>query len=129
MLYGLAKGANKMTNFEKVIKGLECCKTDPSFESDCEDKRCPYKTDLMQCINHLCADALELLKEQYNCENCAIAIEGRQLVVRCKDCKWYKEGYDIDGKWFSRCNGSVRTYGHTKPDWFCADGERAVKWE
>lgn len=45
-------------------------------------------------------------------------------IVRCKDCKWYKEGYNIDGKWFSRCNGSVRTYGHTKPDWFCADGER-----
>lgn len=47
-----------------------------------------------------------------------------ESVVRCKDCKWYKEGYDIDGKWFSRCNGSVRTYGHTKPDWFCADAER-----
>lgn len=45
-------------------------------------------------------------------------------LVRCKDCKWYQEGYDIDGKWFTRCNGSVRTYGHTKPDWFCADGER-----
>ena len=45
-------------------------------------------------------------------------------IVLCKDCKWYKEGYDIDGKWFSRCNGSVRTYGHTKLDWFCADGER-----
>lgn len=45
-------------------------------------------------------------------------------LVWCKDCKWYQEGYDIDGKWFTRCNGSVRTYGHTKPDWFCADGER-----
>lgn len=51
-------------------------------------------------------------------------IEPPWRFVRCKDCKWYKEGYDIDGKWFSRCNGSVRTYGHTKPDWFCADGER-----
>ena len=48
----------------------------------------------------------------------------KQEVVRCGGCKWYKEGYDIDGKWFSRCNGSVRTYGHTPPDWFCADGER-----
>ena len=53
-----------MTKLEKkVLKGLECCKTDPTFESDCEDKGCPYKTDLMQCINHLCADALELLKK------------------------------------------------------------------
>ena len=47
-------------------------------------------------------------------------------VVRCKDCKWYKEGYDIDGKWFSRCNGSVRTYGHTPQNWYCADGVRKV---
>lgn len=45
-------------------------------------------------------------------------------VVRCKDCKWYQEGYDIDGKWFTRCNGSVRTYGHTNPDWFCGNGKR-----
>lgn len=45
-------------------------------------------------------------------------------IVRCKDCKWYKEGYDIDGKWFTRCNGDVRVYGHTKPDWYCADAER-----
>lgn len=55
------------------------------------------------------------------------ALLAKQLPVRCKDCKWYKAGYDIDGKWFSRCNGSVRTYGHTKPDWFCADGEREVQ--
>lgn len=52
-----------MTKLEKAIKGLECCKTDPSFESDCEDKGCPYRTD-SYCINCLCADALELLKEQ-----------------------------------------------------------------
>ena len=45
-------------------------------------------------------------------------------IVRCKDCKWYREGYDINGKWFSHCNGSTRTYRHTEPDWFCADGER-----
>ena len=44
--------------------------------------------------------------------------------VRCKDCKWFQSGIDIDGKPFTRCNGSVRTYGHTAPDWFCADGER-----
>lgn len=44
--------------------------------------------------------------------------------VRCKDCKWFQSGIDIDGKPFTRCNGSVRTYGHTAPDWFCADGKR-----
>ena len=44
-------------------------------------------------------------------------------VVRCKDCKWYQEGYDIDGKWFTHCK-NIRTYGQTNPDWFCGDGER-----
>lgn len=50
--------------------------------------------------------------------------------VRCKDCKWFKSGIDIDGKPFTKCigaNGSVRTYGHTAPDWFCADGERRTE--
>ena len=45
-------------------------------------------------------------------------------LVRCKDCKWYQAGIDINGKPFTRCNGDVRVYGHTMPDWFCADGER-----
>lgn len=48
-------------------------------------------------------------------------------LVRCKDCNWFKSGIDINGKPFTKCigaNGSVRTYGHTEPDWFCADGER-----
>ena len=59
-------------------------------------------------------------------------IEGRPTVdavpvVRCKECNWFKSGIDINGKPFTKCigaNGSVRTYGHTEPDWFCADGER-----
>lgn len=45
-------------------------------------------------------------------------------IVRCRDCIAYQEGIDIDGKPFTRCNGSVRTYGQTLPDWFCADAER-----
>ena len=46
------------------------------------------------------------------------------VAVRCKDCKWFQSGIDINGKPFTRCNRLVRTYGHTAPDWFCADGER-----
>ena len=45
-------------------------------------------------------------------------------IIRCRDCKDYKEGINIDGKPFTRCNGSPRTYGHTLPDWYCADAER-----
>lgn len=35
-------------------------------------------------------------------------------VVRCKDCKHYKDG---------RCFFTMRRYG-LHDDWFCADGER-----
>ena len=45
-------------------------------------------------------------------------------IIHCRDCIAYQEGIDIDGKPFTRCNGSVRTYGHTLPDWYCADAER-----
>lgn len=62
-------------------------------------------------------DAVRTLKEQYSCENCTIAIEDRQLVVRCRDCKWHSE------KGFCKHpNGSTR---NIRPaDWFCADGKR-----
>jgi len=95
-----------MADREKIITALEMC----AKNADCAEK-CPYYYPIKRaCVEAMCEDVLKLLKEQPE-------------IVRCKDCKWYKEGYDIDGKWFSRCNGSVRTYGHTKPDWFCADGE------
>ena len=45
-------------------------------------------------------------------------------IIHCRDCISYQEGIDINGKPFTRCNGSVRTYGHTLPDWYCADAER-----
>lgn len=56
-----------MTDREKVINGLECCQkataVDPEFS--CED--CPYNeisVCVQDCRSVLCADALELLKEQ-----------------------------------------------------------------
>lgn len=100
-----------MPDREKVIKALECCTAYYINNDLTGHERCPYngRNDGDGC-NKLYADALELLKQP--------------KVVRCKDCKWYIEGYDIDGKWFTHCDGSVRTYGHTRPDWFCADGER-----
>ena len=53
-----------------------------------------------------------------------ILTESTWDIIRCRDCISYQEGIDIDGKPFTRCNGSVRTYGHTLPDWYCADAER-----
>jgi len=44
-----------MPDLEKVIKGLECC----AF-GDCTP--CPYTET--RCQEHLCGDALDLLKEQ-----------------------------------------------------------------
>ena len=72
----------------------------------------------ISCIEELLADALELLKEQNVCENCAIAIEDRQPVVLCKDCE-HSKSYS-NGKMFGCEFGN----GLHEPDWFCADGER-----
>lgn len=44
-------------------------------------------------------------------------------VVRCKDCKNADYGTDEDGNRFMKCIGSVKCYGGTTPDFFCADGE------
>ena len=64
---------------------------------------------------NMAIDALS--KEQNDCENCAIAIEDRQLVVRCKDCKYYPNG-DGSTNWLP-CREII-----TPPGWFCADGEK-----
>lgn len=65
-------------------------------------------TDLLQC-------AVALLKEQDNCENCAIAIEDRQPVVRCKDCKHNQaHGCNVLCDLF---------YGSHYPNGFCDQGE------
>lgn len=77
----------------------------------------------------------ELLQEQNNCKNCAIAIEDRQPIVRCKDCKhrpkepnWktYKNGFDIEFPEGSKCpcQCSDEYYSwYPKDDWFCANGD------
>ena len=43
-------------------------------------------------------------------------------LVRCKDCKNADYGIDEDGNRFMKCIGSVKCYGGTTPDFFCADG-------
>ena len=74
----------------------------------------------------LMENVLELLEEQDNCENCAIAIEDRQHVVRCKDCKYWEEHH----KWVRPEGGSYvapkcnRLMKQTRSNWYCADGKR-----
>lgn len=66
-------------------------------------------------IGQTISDALSLLKERNDCENCAIAIEDRQPVVRCKDCRYYHGVNEECG---------ARSFYPPSGDWFCADGER-----
>lgn len=91
----------KMPDREKYIEVLS--KTAKKVKEFNEDT--PIKISL-ECIE----DILELLKEQ--------------AVVRCKDCKNADYGTDEDGNRFMKCIGSVKCYGGTTPDFFCADGKR-----
>lgn len=103
-----------MIDREKVIKGLEC-----HAEVNCVE--CPYRDGWRTCKfgETLLADAIALLREQDNCENCAIAIEDRQPVVRCKDCKYGEQC-------IPPCEDRYCIFYDERHDgkWFCADGER-----
>lgn len=48
-----------MADLEKVIRGLEVCKTAPELKEECAG--CPYDDGLDDCIARMVADALELL--------------------------------------------------------------------
>jgi len=82
-----------MIDREKVIKELE------NYE--------PYARAFsnITIIGSIVIDTLELLKEQED-------------VVRCKDCKHYKDETGMCD--FCHTHGNAET-------WFCADGERMVK--
>ena len=41
-------------------------------------------------------------------------------VVRCKDCKHYKDGFCYNPNTYD----DEKTRGNTVPNWFCADGKR-----
>jgi len=114
-----------MIDKKKVIKVLEYCELGGS--DPCCEKECPYY-QIHNCTDKLKYNILALLREQNDCENCAIAIEDRQPVVRCKDCK-YGSLYcteDVCGETLIECNrpdlGDVIEIHGWK--WFCADGER-----
>ena len=44
-------------------------------------------------------------------------------VVRCKDCKHYKDGFCYNPNTYD----DEKTCGNTTKDWFCADGERRTE--
>ena len=125
-----------MPDREKVVKGYMICVEHGLLTGeDChgyhqwEDnhyeiektndysKECPYNGCETGCVKTLAKDALALLKQE--------------VVVRCKDCKWWDKKDDSNYGYCHACKhgyhsdhweiGIYRTY---KGDWFCADGER-----
>ena len=54
-----------------------------------------------------------------------------QELVRCKDCKYgFCINPDEKEKIYECMKYPIANLRIThKPEWFCADGERAVKWE
>lgn len=64
--------------------------------------------------------------------NCPLAEKPMEL-VRCKDCKYgycINPSYDEKEKFYECMKYPIANLRIThKPDWFCADGERAVKLE
>ena len=55
----------------------------------------------------------ELKPEKVNSE-----IKGE--LVRCENCKHYKDGFCYNPNTFD----DEKTCGNTTPDWYCADGKR-----
>lgn len=82
---------------EKVIRGLECCAK--GSLSNCEE--CPYTG--MGCSDHLCADALDLLK-------------GQEAVKPIGGYGFYFCG---------RCKNSFNSVSQK----FCSECGRKVKWD
>lgn len=67
----------------------------------------------------------ELLKEQDSCENCAVAIENRQPIVRCKDCTHRNNSLYCPIALLYEIVMKIKVFDFkVSDDWFCADGER-----
>lgn len=82
-------------------------RTEPELLNERLDRLALVLDEIMPNCANLVRDALELLKEQ-------------EAVVRCKDCKHYKDGFCYNPNTYD----DEKTKGNTVPDWFCADGER-----
>lgn len=118
----LVKGCEVGMTIERMIELLE-------IEHECMlrgahdncDRKCA-DCELVQEddeLHEMYTNVVWLLKEQNDCENCAMAIEDRQMVIRCRDCK-YGKLHDYTGYYIC-----MKAFGEKishRPDWFCADG-------
>ena len=99
-----------MTELEKVIMGLECCKKDGDF---CYDKKCPYKKNFPKCIQSLMDDTLSLLKAQEPAR--PIIKQEMDDICSCIDNIVY----------CGRCGARI---GRLKQN-YCLECGQAVKWD
>lgn len=118
--------------------GLESC---PKNNKNIRDKTIPHSfsvgrpSDCPKCISHP-SHILSLQHEQQNrVSNISIiptvTVTDTPMVeyvpvVRCKDCKWFKE-FTYNGKHEGRglCDNPQNSMSKCPQiDWFCADGER-----
>lgn len=121
-----------MSDFDKVVKGLEQC----GMSSECIGRDCPYWHDVLvdavkacNCTTELVRDALALLKEQdLDIEALKNTIQGmvegqaiiagdrRVDVVRCKDCRQNNQ-----------CSIQFKFADADNPgNWFCAYGKKRM---
>ena len=65
-------------------------------------------------------------EEKFDIEGNAPVVDRPQELIRCRDCKhWMPPGTGYENAVLGQCLG--RDHGLKKSDWFCADGEKAVK--
>ncbi len=103
-----------MEDIGKILEAEEYCLTNGKC-TECKFS----KGRMFTTCRYLMEDAFELLKEQ-------------QQIVRCKDCKYCtisagKKWRQDFGKSIYECDHKGLCY--VEPDWFCADGGKAVKCE
>ena len=83
-----------------------------------------------QCLKETRNEQIEVKQTPY----CAIACPDFDVidkqptvdavpVVRCRDCKHYKNGFCYNPNTYD----DEKTCGNTSSDWFCADGERSER--
>lgn len=79
-----------MVDREKVIRGLECCKSMYDWSNGLPWKNCPYSNE-KECgdcgINQMFDDALSLLKEQEKLVDVDALREKLGLAKDCAKCK------------------------------------------
>lgn len=104
-----------MTDFEKVMTGLECLTyvNFAIYKSECQERNCPYKD--MDCEIAVMTDAYNLLTEMKNCDH---------PVIHCRDCKFAHITTSGECKYCDFWQDEGGDAFYLDGDFFCAAGEK-----